>query len=200
MSIIEQIGLLPRAEERAEQRLVASAMRGDRAAFDTLTREHAKALRGFLVRRLNLEAAEDVLQETWVAAWAALPRFTSRSRFKAWLFGIAQHKIQDHYRAQGRTPTEPLADHANVPDTRQPDPYGAVDLKHAVRGALPFAGGAAAAAQITVAWLTALLVTAVFIVIVVTRAVHPPAKAPLPAAQAVPGGGCRPDLPTDQCR
>lgn len=68
------------------------------------------------------------------------------------------------------------------------------------RWALPFAGGAAAAAQITVAWLTALLVTAVFIVIVVTRAVHPPAKAPLPAAQAVPGGGCRPDLPTDQCR
>lgn len=131
MSILEQIGLLPRAEERAERRLVASAMRGDRAAFDTLTREHAKALRGFLVRRLNLEAAEDVLQETWVAAWAALPRFTSRSRFKAWLFGIAQHKIQDHYRAQGRTPTEPLADHENVPDTRQPDPYGAVDLKHA---------------------------------------------------------------------
>lgn len=136
MSILEQIGLLPRAEERAERRLVASAMRGDRAAFDTLTREHAKALRGFLVRRLNLEAAEDVLQETWVAAWAALPRFTSRSRFKGWLFGIAQHKIQDHYRAQGRTPTEPLADHENVPDTRQPDPYGAVDLKHAVRGAL----------------------------------------------------------------
>ncbi len=136
VSILAQIGLLTGSEERAEKRLVAAAMRGDRTAFDTLTRTHAKALHGFLVRRATPDAAEDILQDTWVAAWAALPRFNARSRFKAWLFGIAQHKVQDYYRARGRTPTEPLTDHENIADNRQPDPYGAIDLKHTVRGAL----------------------------------------------------------------
>lgn len=48
------------------------------------------------------ESVDDVLQDVWLAAWAALPSFDQRSRFKTWLYGICLHKIQDHYRVMKR--------------------------------------------------------------------------------------------------
>lgn len=70
----------------------------------------------------------------------------------------------------------------------------------AARWALPFSQGAVAAAQIAVAWLIALLVTIVLTFVVATHALHRPAAVAHPASQTAPGGGCRPDLPSDQCR
>lgn len=82
--------------------LVRAARRGDRRAFDALVRVYQDPLRGFLVRRVGPAAADDALQETWVAAWSGLPGFTGRSRFKAWLFAIAAHKAADLRDAVGR--------------------------------------------------------------------------------------------------
>ncbi len=132
LSPLRQLGLLPRRPEDAEAGLVTAAQRGERRAFDTLVRSHQTLLRAFLTRRVGPEAVEDVLQETWLAAWAALPGFHGRSRFKAWLFSIAQHKIQDHFRARGRSETEALDENVSSEDVGQRDPYAAVDLRHTV--------------------------------------------------------------------
>ena len=87
-----------------EAALVARARRGDRNAFDALVRTHHDPLAGFLARRLggNVEAAADIVQETLLAAWGALPKFDGRSRFKTWLYGIALHKCADHARREKR--------------------------------------------------------------------------------------------------
>ncbi len=45
-------------------------------------------------------AAEDLVQETFLAALRAKERFQGRSSEKTWLFGILKHKIVDHYRRQ----------------------------------------------------------------------------------------------------
>jgi len=84
--------------------LVARARRGDRHAFDALVRTHHDPLAGFLARRLDggVEAADDIVQETLLAAWSALPKFDGRSRFKTWLYGIALHKCADHARREKR--------------------------------------------------------------------------------------------------
>ena len=92
----------PDGEANTEQRLVQAARRQDRAAFDTLVSSHHDRLRAFLARRVGLDAAEDVLQETFIAAWQAIPRLDLRVRFKTWLFGIAVHKAADHHRSLGR--------------------------------------------------------------------------------------------------
>ena len=118
--------------------LARAAGRGDRRAFDALVHTYARPLRGFLLRRVGPGAADDVLQETWLAAWAALPRFAGRSRFKAWLFGIAVHKAADAQRAQGRTPTEAWSDAAETRPPAEPDPFAAADLKRSVQAT--FAG------------------------------------------------------------
>jgi len=118
-----------------EDGTVTAAQRGDRDAFDTLVKAHEKLLRGFLTRRVGAEAAEDVLQETWMAAWSALPKFTNQSRFKAWLFGIALHKIQDYHRARGRAPAEHLSEEEEA-RLAAPDVYAAIDLRDAIETAL----------------------------------------------------------------
>lgn len=135
MSVLQQIGLLSRRRGSAEDGLVTAAQRGDRRAFDALVQIHEKLLRGFLIRRVGAEAAEDVLQETWMAAWTALPKFTRQSRFKAWLFSIALHKVQDFHRARGRSPVESLSEETEAGLTA-PDAYAAIDLKHAVQTTL----------------------------------------------------------------
>ena len=113
-----------------------AAQRGDHRAFDDLVRAHERPLRGFLARRAGPEAAEDVLQETLLAAWIALPKFAGHAGFKAWLFGIALHKATDAHRAQGRAPTEPWSDVTEDALPAGRDEFADADVRHAVRDTL----------------------------------------------------------------
>jgi len=65
--------------------------------------------RGYLLRVAQLqlrdrESAEDVVQETLVAALAGQKGFTARSSIKTWLTGILKHKIVDAIRRRQRDP------------------------------------------------------------------------------------------------
>ena len=51
-----------------------------------------------VVRVRHREIAEEVVQETFLAALKAQKNFSGRSSEKTWLFGILKHKIIDHYR------------------------------------------------------------------------------------------------------
>lgn len=70
--------------------LVARARAGDRAAFGALVRTHSPDLFRVCVRITGDAAlAEDAMQEAFVDAWRALPRFEARARFSTWLHRIA---------------------------------------------------------------------------------------------------------------
>ena len=47
-------------------------------------------------------AAEDVLQETNLAATERLEEATKIADFTAWIFGVARHQVQEHRRRQAR--------------------------------------------------------------------------------------------------
>ncbi|WP_165864394.1 RNA polymerase sigma factor [Capsulimonas corticalis] len=120
-----------------EENLIAAAQRGDRRAFDTLVRNYRPLLRGLLTRRVtSAEAVDDILQETWMAAWTKLPDYTHRARFKAWLFGIAVHKIGDHHRSRMKSMAEQITPEIERTMTTQDDPYAAVDMKEALNSVL----------------------------------------------------------------
>lgn len=51
------------------------------------------------------EAAEDLVQETFLAAIHSFTKFKGDSNPKTWLFGILNNKISDHYRRAYRLPT-----------------------------------------------------------------------------------------------
>lgn len=65
--------------------------------------DHGDCLYGFALARVRRpEVAEDLVQETLLAAVKSQDRFAGRSSERSWLVGILKNKIVDHYRKQGR--------------------------------------------------------------------------------------------------
>ena len=76
---------------------------GDEAAFVTLLERYQRPLvRLARLRVGNDAAAEDVVQETWLAVLAGLARFEGRSSFRTWLFRIAQNRAISRGRSDAR--------------------------------------------------------------------------------------------------
>ena len=113
-----------------------AAQHGDRRAFDALAATYVPLLHGFLLHRVGAGAVDDVLQETLLAGWMALPGYSRRASFKAWLFAIAVRKCVDFYRMRGRrgleVPLEEAEGHLNA----QKDWCAATDWKQAIRSVL----------------------------------------------------------------
>jgi len=60
---------------------------------------YGDALYGFALARVNnKQTAEDLVQDTFMAAVKSQKRFKGKSSEKTWLFGILKHKVIDHYR------------------------------------------------------------------------------------------------------
>jgi RNA polymerase sigma-70 factor (ECF subfamily) len=66
---------------------------------DVWVDQHGDILFRFALQRVRDEAvAEDLVQETFLAAMRAKDRFKGQSSERTWLIGILKHKIIDHYR------------------------------------------------------------------------------------------------------
>ena len=61
-----------------------------------------------MLRLRDRSAAEDLVQETFLAALKARGSFSGNSSESTWLVGILKHKIADHFRRQSRE--APLGD------------------------------------------------------------------------------------------
>jgi RNA polymerase sigma-70 factor (ECF subfamily) len=102
------------------EELVAGAVHGDERASERLLAElHPIVLRYCRARLGRQEtvmgSADDVAQEVCLAVVSALPGYTLKGlSFRAFVYGIAAHKVTDAFRAIGRNRTEPMAE---LPDT-----------------------------------------------------------------------------------
>ena len=73
------------------------------SGFADLVREHQGPLRSFLRRFCwSFEEADDLAQETFIAAWQQLGRFRGESSFRSWLFGIGYRKALAGGRSRSR--------------------------------------------------------------------------------------------------
>ena len=81
------------------------------AAFESLLRRHHRELRSFAYRLLQGVAVDDVLQNAYLRAYRAWPRFDRRAGSDiAWLYRIVYHCSIDELRRRQRTRTDPLDD------------------------------------------------------------------------------------------
>ena len=72
-----------------EARLVAALSRGDADAFAALVDRHSRAMiRVAMAYVPSRAAAEEVVQETWIAVMRGIDRFEGRSSLKTWIFRI----------------------------------------------------------------------------------------------------------------
>jgi RNA polymerase sigma-70 factor (ECF subfamily) len=93
------------SDELAVGTRLARAQRGDEEAFAELTEPYRRELQLHCYRILgSLQDAEDLLQETMLAAWRGLERFEGRSSLRAWLYTIATNRCLNALREGSRRP------------------------------------------------------------------------------------------------
>jgi len=81
------------------------ARSGDNRAFGELTDPYLGELRLHCYRILgSVQDAEDVLQETLLAAWRGLGQYEGRASVRTWLYRIATNRCLNALRASGRRP------------------------------------------------------------------------------------------------
>jgi RNA polymerase sigma-70 factor (ECF subfamily) len=90
---------------------ISRARAGDEQAFRELTDPYRRELQLHCYRILgSLQDAEDLLQETLLAAWRGLDQFEGRSSLRAWLYRIATNRCLNAMRDSSRRSPDPRRD------------------------------------------------------------------------------------------
>jgi RNA polymerase sigma-70 factor (ECF subfamily) len=104
-------------------RLVVAAQSGDRDAIQALFVRLQPAVQRYCRARIgrsgsSYSSADDVTQEICLGVLGALKKFADDpSSFLPFVYGIASHKVADHYRKAGRDRTDPVADMPDLVDS-----------------------------------------------------------------------------------
>ncbi|WP_245721941.1 RNA polymerase subunit sigma-70 [Nocardia crassostreae] len=98
---------------------LTAACAGDERAFRELTEPYRRELQLHCYRLLgSLQDAEDVVQETLLAAWRGLGEFERRSSVRTWLYRIATNRALNVLRTARRHPVWPLLFEVPEPTVR----------------------------------------------------------------------------------
>ena len=86
-----------------DQVLVESAQKGDKKAFGLLVEKYHRKLGRILTRMVRDQTeVEDIVQETFIKAYRALPNFRGDSAFYTWLYRIGINTAKNHLVEIGR--------------------------------------------------------------------------------------------------
>ncbi|MQA24169.1 MAG: sigma-70 family RNA polymerase sigma factor [Micromonosporaceae bacterium] len=114
-----------------------AAAHGDPVAQAAFVRHTQAGLWRLAAALVEPSAADDLVQETYLRAFRALPSFEARATARTWLFGIARRVCADHLRAvTRRRRLEALLSRQRAA-TQEPDPAGAVGAADLVRALAP---------------------------------------------------------------
>ncbi|OXM60913.1 sigma-70 family RNA polymerase sigma factor [Amycolatopsis vastitatis] len=105
--------------------LLSEAREGDAAAFGKLTEPYRRELQVHCYRLVGSVAeAEDLVQDTLLAAWRGIGSFAGRSSVRTWLYRIATNRSLNALRDRHRRPL-PVA---SPPSIRLPEPSGLCEV------------------------------------------------------------------------
>lgn len=92
--------------KETDQQLVLRAQKGDTRAFDLLVLKYQGRLAALVARYVQDSAeVEDVVQEAFIKAYKALPKFRGDSAFYTWIYRIATNAAKNYLVTRGRRPT-----------------------------------------------------------------------------------------------
>lgn len=95
--------------------LALEAAKGNDDALAELVRGHVDGLFAFSAQFTlgDREAAEDIVQETFVKAWQNLKRYDPRYSFKTWLYAIAKNTAFDYLKKRSAVPFSVFGENEN---------------------------------------------------------------------------------------
>ena len=110
------------ASEPTDLQLIDRWKKGDSRAATKLVGRHSQALARFAASLGEREGIEELVQDTFVRAFASLDSFRNESSLRTWLFTIERRLMLDRRRAERRdTATVEIEDSDSVSE------YGALD-------------------------------------------------------------------------
>jgi RNA polymerase sigma factor (sigma-70 family) len=98
---------IPAGEEPArvqDAQLIAAVLRKDRKATAEFVARCSDWLYPFVWRRLSpcTDMVQDLMQEILISARQSLSNYRGEADLRAWILGIARHKVDDYYRRRIR--------------------------------------------------------------------------------------------------
>ena len=89
--------------EPTDQQLVVRVQKGDKRAFDLLVLKYQYKVHSIVARFIrDSDEVKDVVQEAFIKAYRALPRFRGDSQFYTWLYRIAVNTAKNYLVARSR--------------------------------------------------------------------------------------------------
>ena len=91
--------------EPTDQQLVVRVQKGDKRAFDLLVLKYQYKVHAIVARFIrDRDEVKDVVQEAFIKAYRALPKFRGDSQFYTWLYRIAVNTAKNYLVARSRRP------------------------------------------------------------------------------------------------
>lgn len=109
-------------ELQTDDELIEKIMAGDRALFEILIRRHNAVL--YKVARtygFNHQDAQDLMQETYVAAYTSLEKFRGQAAYKTWITRIMLNKCYHKLNYGSMKYEEPAETTGKFPDGKTND-------------------------------------------------------------------------------
>lgn len=92
-------------KEATDQQLVVRVQKGDKRAFDLLVLKYQGRMHAIVGRFVrDTDEVSDVVQEAFIKAYRALPKFRGESQFYTWLYRIAVNTAKNYLVARSRRP------------------------------------------------------------------------------------------------
>jgi len=130
--------------DRSDDDLMLLAKAGAREAFGALARRHMDRLVRFCAKQIgDLQAAEEIAQDTWAYLWTTRERYVPQGKFGVLLFTAARNRCMNHRRGAKREGVwlAPEADETRIPlDTAAPSHLDAILVRERQRGVLSALG------------------------------------------------------------
>ncbi len=95
----------PDRRETSDEELMAQLASGRQEALGPLYTRYAARIFGLAAQSLEQTAAEEIVQDVFLAVWRNAGTFTpARGTFRPWVFQIAHHRILNELRRRSRQP------------------------------------------------------------------------------------------------
>ncbi|MGK5091608.1 sigma-70 family RNA polymerase sigma factor [Deltaproteobacteria bacterium TL4] len=99
MAKLMKVAVPPSKEQQTlpDQLIVKDILSGNIQQFEVLITRYRNNIYRFILKHVDEPAlAEDLSQDTFIAAYQQLASFQGNSTFLTWLFGIALNKVRNH--------------------------------------------------------------------------------------------------------
>ena len=109
--------LSPTAERQKSEtmRALVKKAKRDIAAFEELYLQYVQSVYKYFYNRTNNRfEAEDLTEQTFIAAMEGITKYHERGVFTAWLFTIARKKAADHFRKKAKYPLQEIPEEIPV--------------------------------------------------------------------------------------